>query len=138
MMTSSFLWDLGFNFKIGLLVYKHLGSLANLVVVWKMNESDNESSQNFQGHIVKISRELPILFSQWQTKDAIDAIAFSCTSSKSMCRELIEAILPDHLTLSSDINVLNHTTKIILTSDNNYKLDLLSYMWQFNCRGNSE
>ncbi len=96
--------------------------------MWKMNESDNECNHCFQGFIGKISRESPILFSCRQTKDAINAIAFSCASSKRKCREFINEILPDHLTLSSDSNVMNHTTEIIIASENDYQLDFLSGM----------
>ncbi len=59
MMRSNFLCDLGFDFKIGVVIYVQPGSFAKWFFVWRMDQSDNETTHSFQGCTVKISTEHP-------------------------------------------------------------------------------
>eukprot|EP00957_Ditylum_brightwellii_P112456 8573100-Ditylum_brightwellii.AAC.1 len=128
-MRATFVADLGFNFKVGVLVFEHLRSVSNWVVVWKMGQNDNKSDPTFQGFLVLTSQDLPHCISQQQTQDAINSIMFACGANCMKSRALLDCILPGS-TIPTFANAsmnekqfIADTTQLILAADNKEELD---------------
>lgn len=139
---ARFISNLGFKFKIGVMIYERPGSLCKSVLVWKVAPTNTQKSSRFQACVVEGSWELPEILSNLQTKDAVDYIAHACCASKIKSKAVLEAIVPGSITpsftrgMANKSTIISEAVEIIIASDSNADLDLLTNMRKLNSHGN--
>ncbi len=135
---TKFLEDIKFGFPVRVYKLQRYGSTGNWAALFRMYWGDGKRCDDFEGFVINAMRQVPMLLSQRQTKDAVKSIAMACDKGVHAAKALLMAVLPNGTFPSfwddaQKKQFLEDTAKMILQADgDDDELELIMDMCTFN------